>query len=160
MFGCLFLTKTLSTTRAISFFTTEIKTMLHSSTVNNTRKIIFAHAHLYTAARLSTTFTSTFIRSTRRTGQTPTRTKSTWSMIHTAPSAQCRTVWPIGQTISTCTSQVCPRCQADEYDIGCVRWKVASTTLGTLMVVGTWTGFTQFTMLSEKLPDGYTWSGD
>ena len=35
--------------------------------------------------------------------------------------------------------------------------------IGTLMALETcpdpWTGFTQFTLLDEKAPDGYTWSG-
>ena len=41
-------------------------------------------------------------------------------------------------------------------------WKVASA-IGMLTVTvhyqGHWTGFTQFTILSEKPPNGYTWSG-
>ena len=81
------------------------------STVNDTGNIILAHAHQNTAARLATTFTITFTRSTRRNRQTPTRTKSTWSILRTAPFAQFRTVWPIGRTIPTCTTQVCPRCE-------------------------------------------------
>ena len=42
-------------------------------------------------------------------------------------------------------------------------WKVALATLGLLRVArnyrGHWTGFTQFTALSEESPNGDTWSG-
>ena len=131
------------------------------------------HIHLGTASTNSTRKSRRFSGRIRRVFSTTSRLifgfpwSDKWLLVHVRKLHIPPSRWTKSQTllaerrITPCSTEIFWRIQNYSYEFRCQAREDASMIIGILMgeerdLSDPWTGFTQFTLLEEKPPDGYT----